>query len=403
MNILFLTAADISEINSSALYKDLIRKFVREGHKMYVMSPEERRSGGHTRIIESGGATLLKVRTLNVKRSNVIEKGIGTILLEHQFYKALLKYFSDIKFDLVLYSTPPITFNKVIYRIKKKFGIPSYLMLKDIFPQNAVDLGLLKKGSFMYNHFRKKEKTLYEISDYIGCMSPANMKYVLENNPEVDASKLEICPNAIDIPANQVFSDKESIKKELEIPSEALLFVYGGNLGKPQGVDFLLSVLMANANKHDRYFLIIGRGTEYKKINNWIESSKVNNVKLLPFVPKEKYNYIVSAGDVGLVFLDKRFTIPNFPTRVMGYLLHRMPILFATDKVTDVGRIVEDNGCGYWVESGDLETFNDRIERLVSNKHQLSTMGEKAYQLLQKNYDVSVSYNAIMSHFRSER
>lgn len=399
MNILFLTAADISEIETSSLFKDLIRKFIKEGHNMYVVNPAERRSGEKTRVFESGGATILKVKTLNVTRANIIEKGIGTILLEGQFYRAVRKYLSGVKFDLVLYTTPPITFNKVISRIKKKYGIPSYLMLKDIFPQNAVDLGMFKEGSIFFKHFRKKEKTLYKISDYIGCMSPANMQYVIDHNPEVKRTKVELCPNSIDIPANQIFPDKEKIKTELGIPSDAMLFVYGGNLGKPQGVDFLLDVLIANAAKVDRYFLIIGRGTEYEKINNWIESSKATNVKILPFVPKEKYNYIVSSGDVGMVFLDKRFTIPNFPTRIMGYLLHRMPILFATDTATDVGRIVEENGCGFWVESGQLKEFNERIEYFVNNRSEMPVMQEKAFRLLKEKYDVSVTYNAIMSHF----
>ena len=399
MIILFLTAADISEINTSSLFKDLIRKFIKEGHKMYVVNPAERRNGEKTRVFESGGATILKVRTLNITRANVIEKGVGTVLLEGQFYRAVRKYFADVKFDLVLYTTPPITFNKIINRIKKKYGIPSYLMLKDIFPQNAVDLGMFKAGSFFYKHFRKKEKTLYEISDYIGCMSPANVRYVINHNPEVERSKVELCPNSIDIPANKIFPDKEKIKAELDIPSDAMLFVYGGNLGKPQGIDFLLEVLKTNADMEDRFFLIIGRGTEYNKIKSWIETSKVSNVRLLPFVPKEKYNYLVSSGDVGMVFLDKRFTIPNFPTRIMGYLLHRMPILFATDSATDVGKIVEENGCGFWVESGQLNEFNEKIEYFVNNRSEMPRMQENAFHLLEEKYDVSVTYNAIMSHF----
>lgn len=402
MNILFLTVANISEIESSSLYKDLIRKFVSEGHKMYVVTPAERRSHEKTRVFESCGATILKVKTLNITRANVVEKGIATLLLENQFYKAVSNYFEDVIFDLVLYTTPPITFNKVINRIKNKFGIPSYLLLKDIFPQNAVDLGMMKEGTFLYKYFRKKEKTLYEISDFIGCMSPANADYIMNHNPEVDKRKIEVCPNSIDIPANKIYPDKQKIRHELGVPENAILFVYGGNLGKPQGVDFLLDVLKKNANKKDRFFLIIGRGTEYNKINGWIEASKVDNVKLLPFVPKEKYNYIVSSGDVGLVFLDKRFTIPNFPTRIMGYLLHHMPILFATDTATDAGKIVEAGGCGFWVESGNLEGFNEKVDFFVNHKEQIPMMGENAFNLLVDRYEVSVSYNTIVSHFKTK-
>lgn len=399
MNILFLTLADISEISTSSLYKDLIRKFVQEGHNMYVVTPAERRTHGKTRLFDAGGATILKVKTLNVLRANVIEKGIGTILLEYQYLAAVNKYLKEVKFDLVMYSTPPITFNKVIKKIKAKYSIPSYLMLKDIFPQNAVDLGMFKENSIFFKLFRKKEKELYRISDYIGCMSPANIDFVKSHNPEVDVEKLEICPNSIDANANIIFPDKAAVRKEYGIPEDCLLFVYGGNLGKPQGVDFLLDVLRSNADKSDRYFLIVGKGTEYGKLESWISASNVNNVQLLPFVPKEKYNYLISSGDIGLVFLDKRFTIPNFPTRVMGYLLHRMPVLSATDTATDVGKLVELNGCGYWVENGNLEGFNQKVEWFISNKPLLPIMGKKAYDFLMDNYEVSVTYNAIMKHF----
>ena len=400
MNILFLTAADIDQIETSSLFRDLLRKFEQEGHNMYVVTPAERRSGQKTHVFESKGAKILKVKTLNITRANVIEKGIGTILLEKQFYRAVNKFYGDVKFDLVLYSTPPITFNKVIKKIKDKYNIPSYLMLKDIFPQNAVDLGMFKEGSLIFKYFRKKEKTLYEISDYIGCMSPANVEFVKRHNPQVPVSKLEICPNSIDVSANTIYPDKEAIRKEYGIPQDSVLFVYGGNLGKPQGVGFLLDVIKSNADKTDRYFLIVGRGTEYGKIDAWIKATGVKNVQLLPFVPKEKYNYLVSAGDVGLVFLDRRFTIPNFPTRVMGYLLHKMPVLSATDPVTDVGKLVEQNGCGYWVESGDLKLFNEKVEYFVTHKDEIPIMGEKAYQFLIDNYEVSVTYKAIVSHFK---
>lgn len=399
MNILFLTIVDITEIESSSLYKDIIRKFVAEKHNMYIVTPEERREHKPTRLFTSTRTHILKVKTLNVTCSNLIEKGIGTILLEHQYMHAIKKHWSNVKFNLILYSTPPITFNRIIKYFKKKYHIPSYLMLKDIFPQNAVDLGMFNEHSFFFKIFRRKEKELYHISDYIGCMSPANIRFVKEHNPEVHNSKLEICPNSIDIRANIIHPDKMAIRREFGIPKDAIVFVYGGNLGKPQGIDFLLDVLKANADKQDRYFLIIGKGTEYNKINDWITFSKVKNVKLLPFVPKEKYNYLISSGDVGLVFLDHRFTIPNFPTRVMGYLLHKMPVLSATDPVTDVGTLIEENGCGFWVESGDLTKFNGRIEWFINHQDQLQPMGEKAHQYLIDNYDVQVTYDAIMQHF----
>ena len=49
--------------------------------------------------------------------------------------------------------------------------------------------------SILYHYFRKKEKKLYQISDYIGCMSKANVEYILKHNPEIKQERVEVCPN----------------------------------------------------------------------------------------------------------------------------------------------------------------------------------------------------------------
>ena len=198
MNVLFLTLARISDIEERGIYTDLMREFVRHGHTMYIVVPAERRFHQSTELLDDGNVKILRVWTFNIQKTNLIEKGIGTLLLEYQYQKAIQKYWRNVKFGLVLYSTPPITFNKIIATMKKK-DAKTYLLLKDIFPQNAVDLGMFSKGSFFYRMFRKKEERLYQLSDYIGCMSPANVDYVLRHNREVDIRRVEVCPNSIEL------------------------------------------------------------------------------------------------------------------------------------------------------------------------------------------------------------
>src|SRR5699024_4388854 len=101
------------------------------------------------------GISILYIRTLNIKKTNVIEKGLGTLLIEYQFLSAVKKYLKNNKFDLVLYTTPPITFSNVIEYVKRRDRAYSYLLLKDIFPQNAVDMKMLKKSSLLYRLFLK--------------------------------------------------------------------------------------------------------------------------------------------------------------------------------------------------------------------------------------------------------
>lgn len=399
MNILFLTVSRIDDINNRGIYTDLLRHFIKEGHRIFIVSPSERRFGKKTYLMEDENYSLLKVKTLNIQKTNFIEKGIGTILLEYQFEKAINRYFKQIRFDLILYSTPPITLTRIIEKIKTRDRAKTYLLLKDIFPQNAVDIGMMSPKGVLYRLFRKKEQKLYQLSDYIGCMSPANVQFLLEHNPEIKSDNIEVCPNSVELATNHAVVDKDKIRKKFEIPVDSVVFIYGGNLGKPQGLDFLLRILNSNRDKNDRYFMVVGSGTEYGKISQWFDVNKPVNAQLLSALPKMDYDELVESCDVGLIFLDPRFTIPNYPSRLLSYLEYKMPVLMATDVNTDIGRIAEENGYGLWCENGDLEKFNLLLDKLASDPSLRNQMGENGYKFLEENYTVEKGYAIIMRHF----
>lgn len=390
MRILFLSLSRFDDIKVRGIYSDLMREFIKRGNDVYIASPTERRFGKRTHLIDSPNCHILKIKTLNIQKTNIIEKGIGTLLLESQFDRAIRKYWGNVNFDLVLYATPPITFNKVIERVKKRCGCRSYLMLKDIFPQNAVDLDMMKEGSLLHKMFRRKEERLYQISDKIGCMSPANCEYVIKHNPAVDSAKVELCPNAVEPTEAEPLKaeERESVLKKFGISTDKTIFIYGGNLGKPQGIDFLLKVIEANEKRTDSHIVVVGNGTEYHKIQAWFEENNPVNTTLLSALPKSDYDRLVIACNVGLIFLDPRFTIPNFPSRLLSYLENSMPVLLATDVNTDMGRIAEREGFGLWSQSGDLTGFLDNMTRLAKDKNRIKEMGEKGKRYLLDKYAV---------------
>lgn len=400
MNVLFLTLYDFNSIEEHNLYPDLLREFTKHGHKVYVISPVERRRNQDTHIIEEGMATILKLRIGNTQKTNIVEKGISTLCIKPQFIAGIKKYFSKIKFDLVLYSTPPITFCKVIEYVKNRDGAKTYLLLKDIFPQNAVDLGMMQKNGLkglLYKSFRNKEKKLYRISDRIGCMSQANVDYVLKHNPEVDSAVVEVCPNSIEpIDVSVDIEAREWIRKKYEIPVNKKVFIYGGNLGKPQGIEFLIRCLNDQQKNKDTFFLIIGDGTEYERFESFISENHPDNVKLMRRLPKEDYDTLVAASDVGMIFLDHRFTIPNFPSRLLNYMQAKVPVLACTDPNTDIGKVIEEGGFGWWCESNDAVAFQSIVE-LACNSNLLK-MGENAWRYLEKYYAAEIGYRKIIEH-----
>jgi glycosyltransferase involved in cell wall biosynthesis len=195
--------------------------------------------------------------------------------------------------------------------------------------------------------------------------------------------------------------EQERVRTEYGVPRNATIFIYGGNLGKPQGISFLLDILKSNQGKSDRFFFIVGAGTEYENIQTLIENG-YNNAKLLKYLPKPDYDKLVATADVGLIFLDKRFTIPNFPSRLLTYMEFSMPVLAATDRVTDIREVIEKNDIGFWCESGDLGRFNQCLDKLCEDKETRVGMGENARTYLLANYTVSKSYDIITKHLTQE-
>lgn len=399
MKVLFLTLLDFDSFSAQNIYCDLLREFIKNGHEVYCISPAEKRYGIRTHFKENGH--LLKLKTGNIQKTNIIEKGFSMLFLEQTYVNAIKKYFNNIRFDLVLYSTPPITLYHAVRFIKERDGAKTYLLLKDIFPQNAVDLGMLDKHGIkapIYWYFKHKEKKLYNISDKIGCMSKANVDYVLEHNQKIAADRVGVCPNSIELTDMRVSEDKRTeIRKNYNIPLDRKVFVYGGNLGKPQGIPFIIECLKRLPEGSNAFFLIIGDGTEFAKLDSFFKTANPKNMRLMMHMPKEDYDQLIAACDIGLVFLDHRFTIPNFPSRLLSYMQAGLPVLACTDANTDIGRVISDGGFGWWCESNSPDRFLKQVETILNTDCQ--PFSESSYNYLVQNYQAEMSYKKIVDSF----
>lgn len=401
MNILFMSLLDFCTFDERNIYTDLLRELKKHGHTIYCVSPDERNKKRKTSVICENGSYILKQRIGNIQKVHVIEKGISTLLIEHQFMRGIRKHFRNVHFDLVVYSTPPITFAKVIRYIKKRDRARTYLLLKDIFPQNSVDLGMLSthgcKG-LIYRYFRSKERELYAISDQIGCMSPANCSYVLTHNPEISPEKVEMFPNSIEL-VDMRLSDHE--KREMRVryglPLDKKVFVYGGNLGRPQDVPFIVACLQRVKTITDAYFVVAGNGTDRHYLEEYVANEQPTHLKLFRQLPKAEYDRMVACCDVGLIFLDHRFTIPNFPSRLLAYMQAGLPVLTCIDSITDVGDIVCDGQFGWQCRSDSTDEFCATVQKICDSCC-LDGMSENAYRYLCEHYLVETLYERLFAH-----
>lgn len=373
---------------------------------MYIICPMDDDESATNHFVEIDGIYYLFVNSgYSVGKVGIFRKVLNLLTIDNVYQRALKKADVGVSFEMVLYMTPPITLGNTISWIKKKYGAFSFLMLKDIFPQNAVDLGMIKSTGimgFVYKYFRNKEKKLYEISDYIGCMSPANVKYILDHNPEVLSEKVGICVNCYkEEPMKHI--DSTAVRQKYGIPLDQTIFLYGGNLGKPQGLDYFVRVLRENKDKSDRFFLICGGGNEQQKIEKFINEEKPNNVKFIHFVPADEFDTISLACDVGLIFLDNRFTIPNFPSRLLSIILNGKPVIAATDINTDIGEIISNGKFGFWCESATTEVFNGYLDYCCIHSEQIKVMGLIARAYFEKNYTQKNAVDQILAGYAQIR
>lgn len=376
------------------MYTDLAQEFVTNGHEVSVAVAD---GPCKTKIGFEGNINVLRVNTLELFNSSFIIKGFANILLPYQVIGAIKKYIHDLRFDAIIIPTPPITYLNTIKKLKKKGNPKVYLILRDIFPQNAKDLKIIK-NPFLFRYFRSQEKKLYSASDYIGCMSNGNISYLEQHNPEVPQSKLHLLMNWKNV-AEYVEPDL-TLKKRLGFENR-FMALYGGNFGKPQQVEFILDLAKEIQNLKDVVFLLIGEGTEKKRIIDLVKKMKLKNVVIKDPLPRIQYQELVKICDIGLVNLNYRFTIPNIPSRTLSYWEAKIPILAAIDSNTDYNKILEQSGGGLWSITGDLPTYKQNFEKLYSNKLLRSSMGEKGYKYLTKNCTTSQAYKIIYEKLSS--
>ncbi len=400
MKILFLSLSRFKDYNDSGVYSDLMRAAIDMGHEVFSVLPNNEDDKRY-KLIESRGNKILKIHTGQVNgNANFIKKGFNTLLLGGKYKKAIKKFCNE-RFDLILYSTPPITIYKAIKYAKKKTGAKTCLLLKDIFPQNAVDIGLLSNTGLkglITSYFRGVEKKYYKISEFIGCMSERNVEYLLDHNGFIEKNKVFVSPNTVDLKDGESdFGCDVDIREKYGIPADARIFVYGGNLGKPQDVPFIIKCLKANANKRDRFFIICGGGSDYSLLDDYIKAKKPNNVLLFAELPSIEYKSIVSKSDVGLIFLDHRFSIPNYPSRLLSYMQFGLPVLSCTDRSTDIGDDIVKGGFGKKCYSDSVESFTEAVDEICAlDPDVMSEMGKNSTNYLKEHFSASDAIKKII-------
>lgn len=398
MNILCLFQK--FDLNSSTIYLDLVRELSDRGHIVNILAlTSDREKAGHTE--RTGNIRVVNEYIPDQFHTNKIKKGLIQLLIGRTILKGVKKHFWSEKSDIIIYPTPPVTLSGILRPLKQHYGAVNYLMLKDIFPQNAVDLHMMKEGGLLHRLFKKMERELYRESDVIGCMSKGNLEYIKSHEPEVDPSKLEIFPNTVKVV--EVESDQRDPHPSA-LRDAPVRFIFGGNLGKPQAVDFLMGGIAELKDEVNAEFIFIGSGTEEERIRNFIREGHADNLRLFKELPRREYEKVLKDADVGIVSLSPYFTIPNYPSRILSYMQLSKPVFAVTDRNTDIKTLVtEEASCGWWCPSDDRKAFTDMVKKIVSERELFEEYGKNGREYLTQHFNVEISAEILERHCHFER
>lgn len=394
--ILFLALGFPNAEKNTVIWTDLTSEFHKQGHDVLVVAPVIK--DGSSGLKKEAGVKVLRVPTFKLFNVGPIQKGLANLMLPYQYKKALKKHKIALDFDVIIMPTPPITLANIAKWLKRKSNAKVYLILRDIFPQNAVDLKMIKPNGLIHSYFRKKELELYSLSDKIGCMSKANVDYIKKHNPKIDHSKLHLLPNWENLPKSKDLVNIDSVKAKYGLTNKFVV-IFGGNIGRPQKLENIVRLAQECSETKDIVFLILGQGTEFKKISNMVASLNLSNVIVRSSIPKKDYQELLRTADLGLISLSEAFTIPNFPSKVLSYFGTKRPILASLDLHTDFGQMLEETNSGYWAEAGNTPMLKEKLMLLYKDGDLRSKLGANGFKYMNENLLPIHAYKKILDNF----
>ena len=402
LSILLFCDSFPPEICSTAnLMKDLSYSLSNQGHNVTVMTFEP-----HGRVMSTFGKSeisnslepveVIRLEAPETHNKGYIKRGINTTLASLKIVRDASRRLVGRHFDLCLAYSPPVQYALSVLKLSKKLGSSSLLLLRDLFPKVAVDLGILN-NRLITKYYNMKEANLYDEADHIFAQSESNASYLLSQKG-VSADKVSVLYNWIDLKTFDS-SDFRDFRSEFGIENK-FVCLYGGTLGPAQGLEIILDSAELLRDEKEILFLIVGNGRSRDKMAEEIHIRKLENVLLHDYVNASEFPSLVKSADVGLMPLSQKNKTALIPGKIVSYMAGSIPIIAALNKGNeDTARIIEESHCGEYVFSGNTQGFSDLIMKYRSMRAKLKEMGKNGRNYVERNFDVETAINKVISVF----
>ncbi len=397
MRILILVDCYYPSIKSGAkLIHDLAVELSCRGHHTIVLTPSDGISE-RFQIRAEDEVTVARVKTPRIKGTHKIQRAFCEAQLSGRMWQAAGPFLLENPCDLILFYSPTIFFGDIVRRLKQVWHCPAYLILRDIFPDWAVDAGVLRRG-LIYRFFRRVALEQYRVADVIAVQSPANLNHFGRAFPR-EKFDLKVLFNWADVKTDLPRSNH----RERMGLNGKMVFLYGGNMGVAQDVDNILRLAARLISRKDIHFLLVGEGSEVPRLAKIIKRDCMTNVQIVPGLLQDDYLSFVSEFDIGLISLDARLTTHNVPGKLLSYLHWGMPVLASVNPGNDLFELLQGSHAGLCVPNGNDEQLYRAALQLADDIKLRNSMKINARRLLEQRFSVDIAVDHIFEHLSQAR
>lgn len=386
-----------STLVHAKMLHELALHFKSIGHVPVVICPGKLEQNDRLVIDEIDEITYWRFRSGKLRGQGKFKRAINETLLSVKAWLAIKGKIKNQQFDGVVYYSPSIFFGFLVNQIKQACQCRGYLILRDMFPQWAIDEGLIKQGSIIEKYFRFFERLNYSSADRIGLMSPKNLQ-LFENlyGHQFNTEVLYNWANKTDFPCK---SEIFGLREKLNLTGKVIFF-YGGNIGHAQDMANLLRLAEAMKSIDNAHFIFVGQGDEVHLVKQMINDKVLFNCSFFPSVSQSDYKLILNEIDVGLFSLSAKHTAHNFPGKLLGYMVHSLPILGSVNKGNDLVEVIHNAKAGFIFHNGDDKNFYESAKELATSEKLRMQTGKNANDLLVDKFSVESAASQILSLFK---
>ena len=393
MRILLITDAFPPIRTSASVHMlNLAWELSNRGHEVGVITPKPNLNQKFIESVENFG-TLLTVRSPITKDVGYFRRVIGEFLQPFIMFSAFKSSsVSQFPLDGIVWYSPSIFFGPLIKRLKARYRCRSYLVLRDLFPDWALDLGVLKKG-LVYRFLKIIEHNQYDAADKIGVQCPANMN-LITGGAQI-RSKCEVLWTWLGEPIQS--TKKCSIQVAETRLNGRTIFIYAGNMGVAQGMDIFIELASCLLSRKDIGFIFVGRGSDAEHLQNLAAKKRLDNVMFFDEIDPGEIPLLFAQCHIGLVALDPRHKTHNIPGKFLSYLKAGLPILARVNPGTDLQNLIEQEKVGVVYSGNKVNDLRIIAEKLINDKENLKAMSDRGPPLCQRMFSTNNIANQIIS------